>query len=47
MKCALCGNKIETTFLGKIIGTHIGKKTVCNECQKKHKTKEELLASLK
>ena len=36
-KCNICGSKIETTFLGKIIGTRIGKKYVCSDCQKKHK----------
>lgn len=40
MKCRLCGNKIETTFMEKIIGTYIkddkGKKhAICFECQKK------------
>ena len=47
MKCAICNNKIEQTFLGKILGTYIGKKPVCPECQKKHTTKEELLANIK
>jgi len=45
MKCAICGKKIQTTFLNKIIGTYIrdkkGKKrTVCNECQKKYVVEE-------
>ena len=47
MKCAICSKKIETTFLGKILGTYIGKKPVCPDCQKKHTTKEELLKRLK
>lgn len=34
-KCALCKEKIEETFLGKIRGTFIGKKVVCSSCQKK------------
>lgn len=37
MKCAICKEKIENTFLGKIKGTHVGKKVVCPACQKKHK----------
>ncbi|MBN2052938.1 hypothetical protein JW756_05520 [Candidatus Woesearchaeota archaeon] len=45
MKCDVCGKKIETTFLNKIIGTVIRdekgkKKTVCNECQKRYTTSE-------
>lgn len=36
-KCAICKNKIEKTFLGKIQGTYMGKKTVCNNCQRKYK----------
>jgi len=38
-KCSVCGKKIESTFLGKIKGTYVGKKAVCNECQKKYKDK--------
>ncbi len=39
MKCASCKEKIETTFLEKIIGTYIkdaeGKKhAICFECQR-------------
>ncbi|MDO8556491.1 MAG: hypothetical protein Q7R96_04955 [Nanoarchaeota archaeon] len=42
MKCDQCGNKIEETFLGKIRGTYIGKKTICPLCQKKNsQTKED------
>ncbi len=34
MKCSICNNKIEELFLGKIKGTYIGKKPVCDNCQK-------------
>ena len=42
MKCEICKNKIELTFLKKIIGTYVkdknGKKhSICFECQKKFK----------
>jgi len=52
MKCGICGKKIETTFLDKILGGYVrdksGKKhAVCSECQKKHAKKEELLKNLK
>ncbi len=47
MKCSICGNKVETTFLGKILGTYVGKKPVCSDCQKKHTTKEELVKNIK
>ncbi|MBW2989169.1 hypothetical protein KY358_02515 [Candidatus Woesearchaeota archaeon] len=40
MKCSICGKKIEKTFLGKIMGTYMGKKPVCSECQKKPGAKE-------
>jgi len=45
MKCDICGKKIETTFLNKMIGTVIRdskkkKRTVCNECQRKYTTNE-------
>ena len=52
MKCEICKNKIEETFLKKIIGTHIkdakGKKhLVCNDCQQKFKNdKAEMLKKL-
>jgi hypothetical protein len=50
MKCDICGRKIETTFLNKVVGTVMRnskgkKKTVCNECQK-HNTAEELKEKL-
>jgi len=52
MKCEICGNKIEETFLNKVIGSYVkdekGKKhAICNNCQKKFKSKKELLAKLK
>ena len=44
MKCDVCKEKVETTFLEKIKGTYIGrykkKKLVCNNCQKKYSMKE-------
>ncbi|MBI4919201.1 hypothetical protein HY837_04670 [archaeon] len=51
MKCEICKNTIETTFLEKILGTYVkdkkGKKhLVCFECQKKIKNKEELLTAI-
>jgi len=50
MKCTICNNKIETTFLEKIRGTFIGKgkkkKAVCSECQKNF-SNEELTTKLK
>ncbi len=52
MKCEICGKKIGETFLQKILGTYVkdakGKKhTVCFECQKQFKTKEEILKNIK
>lgn len=51
MKCEICKKKIGETFLKKILGTIIkdekGKKhTICFECQKKFKTKKEILSNL-
>jgi len=51
MKCEICKKKIGETFLKKILGTTIkdqkGKKhTICFECQKKFKTKQEILNKL-
>jgi len=48
LKCELCKEKIEETFLGKIVGSYViingKKKVVCNSCQKKNKHfKDELL----
>ncbi|MFC1647922.1 hypothetical protein ACFL1B_00530 [Nanoarchaeota archaeon] len=39
MKCVVCSKQVETTFLGKPIGTYVKdskhkKKAVCQECQK-------------
>ena len=43
MKCDICGKKIETTFMNKIVGTYYikgkKKKAVCPECQKAHSEK--------
>jgi ribosome-binding protein aMBF1 (putative translation factor) len=51
MKCSICGKKIEQTFLNKIVGTMMkveGKKyQICSGCQKKFKTKEEILKNVK
>jgi len=51
MKCDICKNKVEETFLEKMLGTYVkdakGKKhLVCPDCQKKYKTKEEILKQL-
>jgi uncharacterized protein with PIN domain len=48
-KCNICGNKIVELFLEKMKGTMIRKEgsskkyNVCFECQKKFKSKEEML----
>lgn len=52
VKCEICGKKIDTTFLKKLIGTYIknnkGKKhTICFECQSKFKDKEDILKNIK
>ncbi len=52
MKCGICGKKIEETFLNKQVGTIIkdekGKQhTICPECQKRLKTKENILKEIK
>jgi len=36
-KCDICGQKIETIFLGKLIGTQVKNKFVCSKCQSTHK----------
>ncbi|MFT4304733.1 MAG: hypothetical protein ACMXX8_01445 [Candidatus Woesearchaeota archaeon] len=51
MKCEICKNKIETTFLKKIIGTYIkdkkGKKhNICGNCQSNLKDKDKILEQL-
>lgn len=33
MKCSICGAEITETFLGKIRGTYVGKKGICQKCQ--------------
>jgi len=47
MKCEICKEKIEEIFLGKLVGGYVkdkGKKhAICSECQKKFKTKGEIL----
>jgi|TARA_B100001964_G_C14159576_1_gene565997 hypothetical protein len=52
MKCEICSKNIESTFMGKILGTYIkddkGKKhTVCRECQKKTPDKAKILENIK
>jgi len=52
MKCEICREKIEETFLNKIVGSYVkdekGKKhLVCNSCQKRYGTKKEILAKLR
>jgi len=52
MNCEICDNKIGTTFLKKIVGTHVkdskGKKhLICFECQKKFPDKTTILQQLK
>lgn len=41
VKCEICGEKVESLFLGKIAGTYIKKdkklKAICSNCQKKLK----------
>ena len=51
MKCEICKKKIAEHFLKKILGTVVkdekGKKhTICFECQKKFRTKKEILEKL-
>ena len=51
MKCEICKKKIPETFLKKILGTYVkdnkGKKhTICFECQKKFRTKEEIFKNM-
>ncbi|MBW2992305.1 hypothetical protein KY345_03765 [Candidatus Woesearchaeota archaeon] len=52
MKCEICGNKLDETFLEKVRGTYVkddkGKKhAICFGCQKKFTTKQEILENLK
>ncbi len=48
VKCEICKESIETTFLNKIKGTYVKvnkkQKTVCNVCQARYK--EEILNKL-
>ena len=52
-KCEICHNKLEELFLEKVKGTVVKKPGsnkqyhICFECQKKFKTKEELLKQIK
>ena len=53
MKCSLCGEKIRTTILGKLVGTTIkkpGTKKIyylCNRCQPKlHKHGKNLIIEI-
>ncbi len=52
-KCSICGNKLQELFLEKLKGTIVKKPgkskqySVCFECQKKFKTKAELLENIK
>ncbi len=36
MKCSICNENIEETFLGKIKGTYVKGKPVCSKCQNKY-----------
>ena len=52
MKCEICSKSIETTFMGKILGTYIkddkGKHIICFECQKKFSNdKAKILENIK
>jgi hypothetical protein len=45
MNCTICKNKIQETFLKKIIGTYVKdekgkKKAVCKDCQSKLSSEE-------
>ncbi|HLC98459.1 MAG TPA: hypothetical protein VJC00_00435 [Candidatus Nanoarchaeia archaeon] len=51
LKCDICSSKIENNFLNKAIGTYLkdnkGKKhLICPACQKKFRTKEEILKNI-
>ncbi len=52
-KCTICGNKLAQLFLEKIKGTIVKKAgsrkqyPVCFECQKKFRSKEELLKNMR
>ncbi|QQG38930.1 MAG: hypothetical protein HYS32_00500 [Candidatus Woesearchaeota archaeon] len=48
MKCDICNENVEETFLGKIIGTFVRinskRKVVCANCQAKYKDLKEKLS---
>jgi len=51
MKCEICKEKIDSTFLKKMLGTVVkdkkGKKhNICSACQKKFKNKDQILEKL-
>ena len=51
MKCEICKKKIEKTFLSKFNGAYIRDKkgklhVVCSECQRRFRSREELLSQL-
>lgn len=51
MKCEICKQQLQETFLAKLVGGYVkdakGKKhLVCAACQQKNRTKEELLKAL-
>lgn len=50
MKCDICKEKVQTTFLNKVLGTYVKDKNnkrrlVCSECQSKL-SQEEILDNL-
>jgi hypothetical protein len=53
VKCSVCKEKIAELFLGKLKGTIVKKEgenkqyPICFDCQKKFKSKKELLVQLK
>lgn len=52
MNCEICKKKIGIRFLEKIIGTYVknekGKRIpICFECQKRYKTKKEIIDAIK
>ncbi|MBS3123913.1 hypothetical protein J4437_04750 [Candidatus Woesearchaeota archaeon] len=53
MKCAICQETLGETFLEKVKGTIVRKPgsskqyNICNNCQKKFKSKDELLKEIK
>jgi uncharacterized protein with PIN domain len=53
VKCSICSEKVQELFLEKIKGTIVKKEgfrkqyTICSVCQKKYKSKEEILSNIK